>query len=372
MKNYFFIGIVIVTLFSCKTSVENKLPTDSQATPETVVLYNRLFNLAEKGIMLGHQDSPLYGHGWYGDEECSDVKNMVGDYPAMFGFELGHIELGSEYSLDSVYFSRIKEHVIKQYARGGISSFSWHANNIATGNSTWDCAQDTVVRSILPGGGLHKEYLVWLGRLADFFLDLKDETGTYIPVIFRMYHEHAGDWFWWSSQQSTPEEYKQLWIMTIDFLRNTKQVHHLLYAYSSSNVESMEHYLERYPGDEYVDILGFDHYLKGRTQENVEQYKKDFERNIKIVTEYAIQSGKLPVVGETGEESVWDTTYFTNIIYPIINNYKLGWILFWRNAWEADKPDHYYLPYPGHPSENDFRQFVDMPLILMSKDIFEK
>ena len=92
--------------------------------------------------------------------------------------------------------------------------------------------------------------------------------------------------------------------MTIDFLRNTKQVHHLLYAYSSSNVESMEHYLERYPGDEYVDILGFDHYLKGRTQENVEQYKKDFERNIKIVTEYAIQSGKLPVVGETGEESV--------------------------------------------------------------------
>ena len=94
MKNCFFIGAVIITLFSCKTSVENKFPTDPQATLETVALYNRLFNLAEKGIMLGHQDSPLYGHGWYGDEECSDVKNMVGDYPAMFGFELGHIELG--------------------------------------------------------------------------------------------------------------------------------------------------------------------------------------------------------------------------------------------------------------------------------------
>lgn len=46
----------------------------------------------------------------------------------------------------------------------------------------------------------------------------------------------------------------------------TKQVHHLLYAYSSSNVQSEEHYLERYPGDQYVDILGFDHYLKGREQ----------------------------------------------------------------------------------------------------------
>lgn len=57
----------------------------------------------------------------------------------------------------------------------------------------------------------------------------------------------------------------------------TKQVHHLLYAYSSSNVQSEEHYLERYPGDQYVDILGFDHYLKGREQKNVEQYKIDLK-----------------------------------------------------------------------------------------------
>lgn len=45
--------------------MKNKMPTDPQATHETVALYNRLFNLAEKGIMLGHQDDPLYGHGWY-------------------------------------------------------------------------------------------------------------------------------------------------------------------------------------------------------------------------------------------------------------------------------------------------------------------
>ena len=70
--------------------------------------------------------------------------------------------------------------------------------------------------------------------------------------------------------------------MTCDYLQKTKQVHHLLYAYSSSNVQSEEHYLERYPGDQYVDILGFDHYLKGREQKNVEQYKIDFERK-KIV-----------------------------------------------------------------------------------------
>lgn len=369
MKNICLIGMIMLVCFSCKTTQKERIPVDSQATQETVALYNRLFGLMEKGIMVGHQDDPLYGHGWYGEDGRSDVKSMTGDYPAMFGFELGHIELGAEYSLDSVYFRQIKKYVREHHARGGISSFSWHADNIATGNSTWDCAQDTVVRSILPGGSLHSDYLMWLDRLGDFFLDLKDDNGTYIPVIFRMYHEHTGDWFWWSSKQSTPDEYKQLWVMTSDYLRNTKGVHNLLYAYSSSNVQSKEHYLERYPGDEYVDILGFDHYLKGRIEENVDQYKIDFERNIQIVTDCASQSGKLPIVGETGEESIWDTSYFTSIVYPIISKYKLGWILFWRNAWEPDKPNHYYLPFPGHPSEADFKKFIEKPLMLMNSDI---
>ena len=51
MKNSFLIGIIIISFFSCKTPMKNKMPTDPQATHETVALYNRLFNLAEKGIM---------------------------------------------------------------------------------------------------------------------------------------------------------------------------------------------------------------------------------------------------------------------------------------------------------------------------------
>jgi mannan endo-1,4-beta-mannosidase len=160
-----------------------------------------------------------------------------------------------------------------------------------------------------------------------------------------------------------------LWVMTATYLRDAKNVHNLLYAYSSSNVESEAHYLERYPGDEYVDVLGFDHYLKGRTTENVAQYKTDFERNLRIVTAYAEISGKLPIVGETGEESVWDTTYFTGILYPILQQYRPAWVLFWRNAWEPDKPNHHYLPYPGHPAEADFKAFTETPLILMNQDI---
>jgi mannan endo-1,4-beta-mannosidase len=368
-------NIILFIIFcqACSCSQTNntrpKNPVDKEATNNTADLYNRLFLLSENGIMLGHQDDPAYGHGWYDVEGKSDVKDITGDYPAVTGLELGHLELGATHNLDSVSFDKMTRYVQEAHVRGGIITFSWHGDNPVTGGSTWDCAQDTVVRSILAGGGNHECYLAWLDRLADFFLSLKDKNDALIPVIFRMYHEHTGDWFWWGSRQCTPDEYKLLWTMTVTYLRDTKNVHNILYAYSSSNVQSEEHYLERYPGNEYVDILGFDHYLKGRTPENVVQYKTDFERNIRIVSAYAKTSGKLPVVGETGEESVWDTTYFTGILYPILQKYRLAWILFWRNAWEPDKPNHYYLPYPEHPVEADFKTFVKTPLILMNQDI---
>ena len=108
MKNVLTTSIIIFVFASCGESVVKRMPIDSEATPETVALYHRLFDLMEKGIMLGHQDDPLYGHGWYGIEGGSDVKTITGDYPAVMGFELGHIEHDVPYSLDSVYFEQIK------------------------------------------------------------------------------------------------------------------------------------------------------------------------------------------------------------------------------------------------------------------------
>ena len=65
--------MIMLVCVSCKTTQKERMPVVSQATQETVALYNRLFDLMEKGFMVGHQDYPLYGHGWYGDEGSSDV-----------------------------------------------------------------------------------------------------------------------------------------------------------------------------------------------------------------------------------------------------------------------------------------------------------
>lgn len=358
-----FRGLIFLILLSCnqgKAVQDMKMPIDKNATRETAELYNFLFESMNNGIMLGHQDDLAYGHGWYKEDGRSDVKDVTGDYPAVVGWELGHIEIGAEYNLDSVYFSDMKRYIKETRQRGGVTTVSWHGDNIVTGNTAWDCAQDSVVRTILPNGSNHAKYLLWLGRLADFFLDLKDGNETLIPIVFRMYHEHSGDWFWWGSKQCTPDEYKQLWIMTVEYLRDKKGVHNLLYCYSPSETSSMKEYLERYPGDEYVDVVAFDSYVYGENQdEAIEKYKTALQRNLEIITRYAEQAGKIPVIGETGMESIPIPNYFTEVVYPIISQYKIAWVLFWRNAWESDKPQHFYVPYKGHPAEADFVKFTE-------------
>lgn len=372
MRHLLLFTLLVTMLFSCKQKEEatNKfLSVDKNATKETVGLYNRLFQLMDKGIMVGHQDDLAYGHSWYKEDGRSDVKDATGDYPAVIGWELGHVEIGAEFNLDSVYFQDMKRYIRETYDRGGITTASWHGNNIVTGNTAWDCAQDSVVRTILPNGVNHEKYLVWLDRVAGFFLDLKDKDGNLIPVVFRMYHEHTGAWFWWGSKQCTPAEYKQLWKMTVEYLRDKKNVHNLLYAYSPSETENEAAYLERYPGDEYVDIVGYDSYVNGKSAEDIQRYKEAMDRNLKIVTDYAAKANKIPVIGETGMESLPDSTYFTGIVYPLITQYKIAWVLFWRNAWEADKPNHYYMPFEGHSAANDLNEFTERPQIFMNERI---
>jgi mannan endo-1,4-beta-mannosidase len=319
--------------------------------------------------MVGHQDALAYGHLWYKESGRSDVKDVTGDYPAVVGWELGHVETGAEFNLDSVYFSDMKRYIRETHDRGGVTTASWHADNIVTGNTAWDCAQDSVVRTVLPGGSNHTGYLTWLDRVAGFFLDLKDDNGNPIPVVFRMYHEHTGAWFWWGSKQCTPEEYKQLWIMTVGYLRDKKNVHNLLYAYSPSETGDEAEFLERYPGDEYVDMVGYDCYVSGKDAGSVAKYEEAMARNLEIVTGYAAKSGKIPTIGETGMESIPDSVYFTQTVYPVISKYKIAWVLFWRNAWESGKPNHFYAPFTGHSSADDFREFVKKPNILMNEDL---
>ena len=148
-------------------------------------------------------------------------------------------------------------HVEAAFDRCGVNTFCWHIWNPATGENLYDTTP--AVAAILPGGDKHDAYRRDLDNIAAFAKNLRGKAGQPVPLIFRPFHEHTGSWFWWGQKHCTTNEFVALWLFTVKHLRDQAGVHNFLYAYSPGNAYGRrEDYWERYPGDPYVDILGYD------------------------------------------------------------------------------------------------------------------
>ncbi len=367
MKTPIVLVLALIMMTGCNhPQKKNHGAADPNATAETVKMLAGLKVAAEKGIMFGHQDDLSYGIGWVSPNGESDVKRVTTDYPAVYGMDLGDIEHRAEVNLDSVPFSDMKTFAREIWARGGVITFSWHVDNPLTGGTAWDISSDKVVASVLPGGERNDLFKEWLDNLAEYLGSLVDDKGVAIPVIFRPYHEHTGSWFWWGQNLCTDEEFVSLWKYTFNYLCGEKNLHNLLFAYSSAgDITDSEQYLERYPGDEFVDLVGFDYYempVAGN-----QSFTDAVSRVLDIVTEVATEHGKLAALTEAGYEGIPDSTWWTGTLWPAVKDHRISYLLVWRNA--HNKPGHFYAPYPGQMSENDFINFYNMPATLFQSDI---
>lgn len=304
---------------------------------------------ARTGVMIGHQDDPVYGRAWAWDEGRSDVKDICGDYPAVMGFDLGGIELGAAENLDRVPFDRIRREVQAQHRRGGLVTLSWHPHNPVNDSTSWDTTPGSVA-NVLPGGRCHRQFRRWLGLARDYIRSLKDDNGRQIPVVFRPWHEMNGGWFWWGSKSATPAEYIALYQMT---WRELHSIRGLRWGWSPNRDDTRtDHYSAYYPGDRYVDIVGADVYDFG---EGSEAYSRNVRRELAIAEAFARDHGKLLALTETGQQQIPDTCFFTGTLLPILKSFPLYYVLLWRNAWDNQK--EYYIAAPGMPQEADFRRF---------------
>ncbi len=328
--------------------------SDPKATKRTRALFENLRNVANDHILFGHQDDLAYGVFWKSEARRSDVQESCGSYPALFGWDLGK-QFGRDqfYNIDSVNFAKMREMIRFAYDLGSVNTISWHLDNLTSGGSAWDTT--TSVRYLLPGGKDHDKLVSQLDQLADFLKSL--HTGgtskKSIPIIFRPWHEHTGGWFWWGSKSCTPEEYKQLWRFTVDYLRS-KKVHNVLYAYSPDFFRDEAHYMLNYPGDEYVDVFGLDYYYR---PDNIETIITDLPQKLAIMTRLAAQHNKVAAFTETGFEAIPEENWWTKKFLAQIRDANLSYVMLWRNAYHGSKSNHYYVPYPGQISCKDFIQF---------------
>lgn len=323
-------------------------------------LLQRLTALLARGYMFGHQDDPFYGLTWEWERGRSDVLEAVGDYPAVMGFDLGGIEMGDEKNLDSVPFQRIREELQAHHRRGGIVTLSWHPRNPLTGGTAWDVSDSTVVRSILPGGTMHRKFLLWMKNVSAFVQSLRDDEGQPIPIIFRPLHENNGSWFWWGKRLCTAEEYKSLWCTLQDHLL-ADGLNNLVWSWSP-NLGLQPDDFDTYPGDDRVDLLGLDAYQWGTEQEFIKQINDD----LTLQTRFADRHGRLLALTECGLKNLPDPTWWTRVLKPQIDKYPISYFLVWRNA-----KHEFFGPAPGEKNAVYFREMMKSRNMMMLKDITE-
>jgi len=381
-----FIIFLAVGSLACSSKPSNEsfdsyFMVDRNAGELTRNLYFNLHKFSGDGLMFGHQATMDYGYTWHSDDLPSDsirsdVYDVSGSFPAVYGWDVNYF---SNPSLDeATRKERIKRQQKRDYGtfnRGGIITYEWHMFHPETGRSFYDTT--SVVHRIIPGGDLHEVLKQNLDQAASYFQEIAP-----IPVIFRPWHEHNGDWFWWCKGSTSEQDFIDLWQFTVQYLRNVHNVNNLIYAYSPDrsriDIQNFEEgYLWGYPGDDYVDIIGIDNYWDLGHPANVvhpDSQLVNLRKSLEYTVKLAQARGKVAALTETGLEAIPNPRWWTDIILSSVldNEYtrQISYFLVWRNAnFEREQRDHYYAPFPGQVSADNFVEFRAHPFVWFEDDL---
>ena len=357
-KYKFFFSLILAFSSTIAVTAQSRL-SDRFATPQTVSLYQTLQTLPGNKVLFGHQDDVSAGVSWRNVRNRSDIKELTGDYSAVCGFDLGGLELDKDTNISKINFNLIRDYTKESYQRGGIVTFSWHCVN-PVNPTLWVKSQrvTNTIQQMFAQPDVLARYNTWLDKLADYFLSLKDDDGTLIPVLFRPFHENTGSWFWWGKKNCTPDEYVKLWKYTVDYLNKTKHVHNLIYVYCVDRFKGSDDFLERYPGDNYADVLSFDIYehenpngpINGDAGKN---FLKQASAMVSKLRDIAQSKHKPYAIAEIGYKVVPEQNWWTETLLPMVQNSGLSYVLLWGNY----NPTYYFAPYKGQAGANDFMKF---------------
>ena len=297
---------------------------DGRADANTRRMYAYLESMGKsEGVIFGHQSNTWQKAG-SSRLSVSDTMDLTGSFAGIIGLDALALT-GTEYSVElyNKQFGKNYEDTvtnrIKVYAElsnwnienGAIMTLSSHMPNFAVTKrveaeegmpsyASYDFSEYTCVdlrgdtaNKLLPGGEYNEAFNAYLDLIADYAKQVKD------TVLFRPFHENTGSWFWWGAAFCDPETYKNNFRYAVEYLRDVKEVHNLLYIYGpGSEAATVEEYGERYPGDAWVDILGFDMYHSDPAKED--GWMEAFQKELGIVSDFAKAHGKLVCVSETG------------------------------------------------------------------------
>jgi len=208
----------------------------------------------------------------------------------------------------------------------------------------------------------------WLiGEGIAFCRELKDDECRQIPVVFRLFHEPDGGGFWWGYEDTTPNDLIRLHRYTIDRIRRELGVGNVLFCYGpdrwwkvAGEPGKLGTYLAGYPGDDVIDILGYDDYgfCHGRTSEETEKNCERTLDRLRVLSEVARLRGKPCGIFESSAEN---TTNFYTRLQAVANKpgVNVAIMTTYDGPWTFPKSE---------AGMRDMRETLRRPDVLTAKD----
>ncbi len=370
---------------------------DKNATAETAKLYAYLKAVGESdSVIFGHENDTWHKAGAKGDGfTTSDTADVTGSISGMTGIDTLSLT-GNEFSA-SRYNDEIANEIdvtgqsqaeanVEAAAKltnrdiqdGAIVTLSAHMPNfsLVKENADFNASTDAtyakydfsgytpnvltgnVANQIMPGGQYNEVYNAYLDMVADYASQVNG------PVLFRPFHECTGSWFWWGAAFCDAQTYRNIFRYTVTYLRDEKGIDNFLYVYGpGSEAANEEEYGVRYPGDDYVDMVGFDMYNTDPPADN-SAWLNSLKAQLNLVEAFAQKHGKLVAVTETGVASSYtaegdkttvlkrsgnENKDWYNEVLETIYDSDASFLLLWANWGERDG---FYTPYVKSYNEN--------------------
>lgn len=175
-------------------------------------------------------------------------------------------------------------------------------------------------------------------EVAGIIRELTDDAGNPIPLVLRLWHECEDSWQWWGKNYVSPDDYIRFFRLAVDKIEEYTRTHNVLYAYCPDRYwGTEEEYMLRYPGDDYVDLIGFDDYSIG----NGEEALQATIGRARIVSRIAGGHGKVAALFESANKNRETSgRYFRDFMQPVIraDSVSLGLVQLWSTG-KLDTPE---------------------------------
>ena len=355
----------IVYTFTTKSTVATtdceldpvKTLVNPNATKEAKNVYEFLLEQSGKQTLTGVQSSHSHKNDF-----VDAVAQHTGKHPALAGYDFLFLQFSptpDNWSWVQNYndISAPKE----QWAANGLVNYMWHWN-VPNSKADWDNGVNNYnldgyafytdktsfdINEALKEGTWQNDFIMKdIEEVAGYLKLLQDEN---IPVIWRPLHEAAGNydlygpngaWFWWGKGGAEP--CKALWRLLYDQLVNVHGLNNLIWVWTVDVTPGAEdQYLDWYPGDEYVDIVGFDVY-ENNTDAKSRQYEAlvNMTKGRKLVT--VSECGNIPDPEKCMEAGnrwswfmVWSSADANGNIVMTPDGWKLNTIDYWKKVMDS-------------------------------------